>query len=92
MIRRYQNNIFTIVLLLCGLMVLTFACEREDIPESGGENPDPSTVEPVSVNFKVSEMGFGENEITVRNAASPVETVVIPVSDNRFCKSACYDV
>ena len=90
MIRCYKDNMFAVVLLLCGLLVLTFACEQEDMPGTGGKNPDPQTGEPVLVNFIVSEMGFGENEITIRNTSpnpsegGGQETVVIPVSEDIF--------
>jgi hypothetical protein len=99
-VRRYERSMLAAVLLLCGLMFLIFSCEREDIPDSNREKPELPEGEPVQVNFMVNEMGFGENEVAVRNASptppqkgnfssfpstgEELETVVVPITDNIY--------
>ena len=81
-------------LLFFGLILLLSSCDREDIPGgSNREEPALPAGEPVMVNFRISEPGFGDN-ITARNAspnpsvgagfARPLETVVIPVTEEIY--------
>ena len=57
--------------LLCIFASLFYSCDRDDIPDINREKPEIETGEPVVVNFTMREIGYGENDVTLRNAASP---------------------
>ena len=67
--RRYTFSMFAIMLTLTCLTYLLSSCEQDDIPGFNEEEPEIPTGVPVTVDFRVSEHGFGE-DVTVRKAQS----------------------
>ena len=64
-------NVFTgIFQLLFGLLFLLASCDREDLPFKPGK-PELPDGEKVIVHFTLGEIGYSNNEVVTRNAASP---------------------
>ena len=71
--RRYPFLFFSIILLLSCLVYLFSSCEREeDVSANGGITLVPPSGEPVTINFTIGERDFGNNRITVRSTAQPI--------------------
>ena len=85
---QFRHAMYVGLLLLCGCMFLFASCEREEDVSSGNNNgPVLLTGDSVTVNFTVSEMKYGKDEVYVRSADAPSgklksETKVFPLSED----------
>ena len=73
--RRYIFMMLTVLSVSICLMYFLSSCENEDMQDMNRDKPEVPAGEPVTVNFTVNEMGYGESEVAVRKAVSPSEGV-----------------
>jgi len=58
--------------LICGLMFLFSACDRNVMPEVPEDDPESQTGELVTVVFSISTDGLGSNEVVTRKSEAPL--------------------
>ena len=67
--RRNTYNLFVSMLLWYGIILFFASCDERNSPYEGVDNHFLPTSDPVVVNFTISELSFGENEVMIRQSS-----------------------
>jgi len=84
---------FGLLVLICGLIFLLSACDRDVAPVVPEVDPVTQAGELVTVNFTISTDGYGDNEVVTRSAASKADDgEYIQISDDLYMYVALQEV